>query len=226
MSTGRPPAAVFFDMDGTLVDSEPLTEAVVLNLIAAEGLPPPRFPLSQFHGVTWERIASILVDHYPGLAGASLAGQLQHEFHRRLLAENPPLINGVQQAFRTASELCTTGVVSSSTRATIAAVVERARLAGSCRLIVGAEDVTRSKPDPECYLLAAERAGADARQCLVFEDSAAGLQAARTAGMFAVGVVGNRDTQGAAPLMYAADIVIKDYDVLAADFFSSFAARP
>jgi sugar-phosphatase len=55
-------------------------------------------------------------------------------------------------------------------------------------VVVSAEDVTRGKPDPEVYLRAAQRLGAEPGRCLVFEDSLAGVQAARAAGMRVVGL--------------------------------------
>ena len=226
---GRPDVAddtslqgVFFDMDGTLLDSEPLTDMVILHLLEQHGLPRPRFSLSCFHGVTWERIAASLVSHYPVLGGEPLIAHLQSEFHERLVTESPPLIAGVQQVFTEAAECCTTGVVSSSQRQSIHAVIDNAGLASRCSVIVGAEDVQNSKPHPECYLLAAERAGADPRHCLVFEDSTAGIEAARASGMYSVGVVGNREAAAAQEALEGADLIIGDFEELPDDFFKSF----
>ena len=55
-------------------------------------------------------------------------------------------------------------------------------------VVVTADDVTRGKPDPEVYMLAARRLRADPAACLVFEDSVVGIHAARAAGMRAIGV--------------------------------------
>jgi beta-phosphoglucomutase-like phosphatase (HAD superfamily) len=54
--------------------------------------------------------------------------------------------------------------------------------------VVAAEDVRRGKPDPEVYLTAARRLGVAPERCLVFEDAVVGVQAARSAGMRAIGV--------------------------------------
>lgn len=56
-------------------------------------------------------------------------------------------------------------------------------------LVIAADDITRGKPDPEPYLLAAEKLGADPARCVVFEDAPAGLEAGRRAGMRTVGLV-------------------------------------
>lgn len=226
MSVDLPLQGIFFDMDGTLLDSEPLTDTVILELLEAYSLPRPDYSLSRFHGVTWKRVAASLVSDYPSLAGEPLIERLQSEFHRLLTTRMPPLIAGAQQAFTNASECCTTGVVSSSQRMTIQAVIDGAGLAKWCSVIVGAEDVKHSKPDPECYLRAAECARAEPRRCLAFEDSRAGIAAARAAGMYSVGVVGNREVAAAQLALKEADLVVGDFGDLPGNFFKSFNCEP
>lgn len=211
--------AVFFDMDGTLIDSEPLAETLVSELLAAHDLPAPGFPLSRFHGQTWEAVAATLVELYPALAGLPLADRFEREFHALLGRELPPAIPGAREALAAAAGRCTVAIVSSSPRATIELVASRLGLSGHCRFVVGAEDVTHSKPHPECYLLAARRAQVAPARCLVFEDSQAGLRAARGAGMSAIAVRGARDEAPAAPLSRPAGTVIGSYADLPPDFF-------
>lgn len=75
-------------------------------------------------------------------------------------------------------------------------------------VIVTANQISRSKPDPECYLLAAKLLDADVRNCYVFEDSLAGLAAGRAAGMT---VVGLSTTLPLSRIEDKADIVIPDF---------------
>lgn len=75
--------------------------------------------------------------------------------------------------------------------------------------IVTANQITRSKPDPECYLLAAGLLAADIQNCYVFEDSLAGLTAGRAAGMT---VVGLSTTLPSSQIKDKADIVIPDFE--------------
>jgi HAD superfamily hydrolase (TIGR01509 family) len=77
---------------------------------------------------------------------------------------------------------------------------------------VGAEDVSVGKPDPEVFLTAASRLSIPPARCIVVEDAAAGMEAARRAGMRSIGVA-----EGAA----AADIVVRSLDELPADAFDS-----
>jgi HAD superfamily hydrolase (TIGR01509 family) len=211
--------AVFFDMDGTLIDSEPLAEILVEQLLEKRGLPAPSFPLSRFHGQTWARVEATLLELYPDLAGLPLADRFEREFHDLLARELPRAITGACEAVAAAARRCAVGIVSSSPRATIELVAARLELSGHCRVIVGAEDVRHSKPHPECYLLAAERAGVPPARCLVFEDSEAGLEAARAAGMTAVGIRGERNEAAAALLSQHTPFVVGSYADLPPDFF-------
>ncbi|GAA2437559.1 HAD-IA family hydrolase [Streptomyces macrosporus] len=94
-------------------------------------------------------------------------------------------------------------VVTSATRALAEARLARAGLAAP--LVVAADDVTRGKPDPEPYLLAAAELGVDPAHCVVFEDAPAGLEAGRAAGMTTVALATTHRFDE-----LSADLVVKD----------------
>lgn len=75
-------------------------------------------------------------------------------------------------------------------------------------VIITADKITRSKPDPECYLLAAEELGIQPSQCFVFEDSFSGLEAGRRAGMTVIGLT---TTNPAEAIREKADVVLPDF---------------
>ena len=77
--------------------------------------------------------------------------------------------------------------------------------------ILTSEDFDRSKPDPDCYLKAAQRLGAESDECIVFEDSFNGLRAGRAAGMV---VVGMATTNGVDAIQPFSDLQLKDYEGL------------
>jgi HAD superfamily hydrolase (TIGR01509 family) len=79
-------------------------------------------------------------------------------------------------------------VASSGVRGYLEAVLQRLGLRQYFSVLVSGEDVTRGKPDPEPYLLAAARLGVRPGQCVVFEDAAVGVRAAKAAGMACIGV--------------------------------------
>jgi HAD superfamily hydrolase (TIGR01509 family) len=80
------------------------------------------------------------------------------------------------------------GIASGAAKAEIVKILEGAGLRSRFSAIVAADDVSRTKPHPEPYLRAAEQLGADPRACLAIEDSPPGLQAARAAGMRTIGI--------------------------------------
>lgn len=212
--------AVFFDMDGTLIDSETLTDVAIAQLIADRDLAPPAFSLAALHGMTWEKIEAELVRHYPIFAGQGLAGHLQEVVDALMRDKLPVPIGGAVEAFVAASRVCITGIVSSSPRATIEMVAERLGLREVCQVLVAGEDVVQSKPAPEPYQIAAQQAQVTASQCLVFEDSAAGVRAAKEAGAYVIGVRGNRSEADTSHLSLSSDWVIADFRDLGDDYFS------
>ncbi len=218
--------ALLFDLDGTLIDSEGRTEAVVGALFAAEGIELASLgDLSRFHGATWRRIAEEMIAAFPGLrpSARGLSDELQRDFQASLVAEPPPLVPGARDALEGALAAGHAGIVTSTTRESLdhaltLLAVDPKRLVQVC-----AEDVSASKPAPEGFFLAASRLGVDPSRCLVFEDSVAGLTAARAAGMYRVAIARDRDFAEREALRRLASTVISDYRELPAGFFSSTA---
>ena len=105
-----------------------------------------------------------------------------------------------------------TAVVTSSNQPKMEAVYQsRPEFKGMFDAILTSEDFERSKPDPDCYLKAAERLGVSKDDCVVFEDSFNGLKSGRAAGMFVVGLATTNSAETIAPLC---DKVINDYTLL------------
>jgi HAD superfamily hydrolase (TIGR01509 family) len=77
--------------------------------------------------------------------------------------------------------------------------------------ILTSEDFERSKPDPDCYLKAAERFGVEPKNCVVFEDSFNGLKSGRAAGMYVIGLATTNAAEDIAPFC---DKVIEDFNHL------------
>jgi HAD superfamily hydrolase (TIGR01509 family) len=219
--------AVLFDMDGTLVDSERLTEQALHSLLPKRGIALEGLDLVQFHGVTWNGIADRLVELFPELAidSARLAGDIEARFHVEFESHPPDLIPGAREAFAAAADVfpgATTIVTGSEARA-VELLLERAGLRHLCTGCTSCDQYERSKPDPESYLLAARRLGVQPESCLVFEDSLPGLQAARAAGMWRVAItrgVPDRVRQA----RELAHLDIDDYTALPERFFHSVAA--
>ena len=102
-----------------------------------------------------------------------------------------------------------TAVVTSSNVPKMQAVyTSRPEFSGLFDAILTSEDFERSKPDPDCYLKAAERFGAKPEECVVFEDSFNGLKSGRAAGMYVVGLATTNSADAIRPLC---DEVIRDF---------------
>ncbi len=208
----HPIEAIFYDMDGTLLDSEPLTEAAVDAFLSKYGIDAV-IDATQFHGVTWFSIAKMLVSWFPTLEGVEVADELSMAFQHALQTQTPPPIPGAFKAVSISARRYKTAVVSSSRRKSIHFVVGKMGLANSVHHIVGAEDVQHSKPNPQCFQLAADHFGIPYQRCLVFEDSIAGLHAAHNGGMATI-AIGPSSEKGPFSTM-----MIEDYTQLNQTFF-------
>ncbi len=208
---------VFFDMDGTLLDSEPLTERAIERLLKENQIE-EELDMSQFHGVTWNSIAQTLKRTFSVLQPLDVRTILADNFHAALTSETPPAIAGAPQAVALCAQRLKTAVVSSSQRDSIDFVIDQLGLRAHIHHVVGAEDVSFSKPHPQCFQLAANAHGVPYDSCLVFEDSLAGLQAARNGGMRTIAI-------GPSPEKAAwADLMISSFEDLPQDFFTSLGA--
>jgi len=205
--------AVLWDMDGTLVDSEEFHWLSWRDTMAAEGIP---ITHDQFVVTFGQRNDSIL----PRWLGADAmadriqrVGDAKEELYRRLVRESglAPLPGAAEWVRRLQRENWRQAVASSAPRANLDVVLEVIGLRGCFQAVVSAEDVTAGKPDPQVFLTAAARLGASPSHCVVVEDAAAGVEAARRAGMRSIGV-SRKST-------LAADIAASSLTELAPDVF-------
>lgn len=220
MSELRRMSAVFFDMDGTLVDSEILTEPTVVALCNELGVHEVDIDCTQFYGGPWAEVERTLIQIYPQIDGKTdITARLQELFHNFLRDEQPPLIPGSRETVIAISKRMPVAIVTSSNRESAAETVRRMEIADDITFYLGFEDYENGKPEPDGYLKAAEVLQVDPKKCLVFEDSIPGIQAAKNAGMAVIAVTHRcPDIETASGL---ADGVIRDYSDLGQDFFDS-----
>jgi mannitol-1-/sugar-/sorbitol-6-phosphatase len=172
---GRPFAAFLFDMDGTLINSIASANRVWRHWATSNGID-PELVLREMHGV--RAVDTVRRLNIPGLDPEREADAVtQAEIAD---VEGITAINGAP-AFLRALPGNRWAIVTSAPR-----VLATRRLAAAGistpEVLVTADDVSRGKPAPDCYLLAARLLGVSAQDCLVWEDTMAGVGAAEAAG--------------------------------------------
>jgi len=182
--SATPVRAALFDMDGTLIDSEVHTDTAIRVIGERHGIADLALPHTETRGRTWGHIASVLKAR-AGLPtdAAALADELL--LYWSVIAANVTPVPGAPAALREAARSLKLGVVSSSPRAVIDRFLDRLGV-DDCidrAARIGGDDVRASKPDPDGYLQGARALDVAPAECLVFEDSQAGLLAAQAAGM-------------------------------------------
>ncbi|MBH0776423.1 HAD family hydrolase [Nocardia bovistercoris] len=180
--------AVVFDMDGVLIDSEPVWEQVRRDYVAEKGgrwLPDTQKRLMGMSTGEWSRYLSADRDA-DGLGVGGSAEQVAREVIERMAAHYDravPLLAGAVDAVQRMSQNWPLGLASSSPRALIDTVLGRTGLIEFFDVTLSTEQVERGKPAPDVYLTVARALRRNAADCAAVEDSSNGLRAAHAAGM-------------------------------------------
>lgn len=175
--------ALLLDFNGTLSDDEPLLCRIFQELFAEAGRPltEPEY-YDRLAGFSDREIVRMWLGRDdPGLVERKIA-------RYRELADGSTVPAEAREAVHAAAEAVAVAVVSGSARAEVEPVLAAAGLTDAVRLIVSADDIERSKPDPEGYLLALRRLGLGPDDAVAVEDSEAGVAAAKAAGIYCVAV--------------------------------------
>ena len=182
------PAAIVFDLDGVLVDSEQVWDDVRRELVAARGGRWRDEATRAMQGMSTPEWSAYLAGSLgtPGTAEELAEAVIAAMADRYRAAV--PLLPGAVDAVTALAGRWPLAVASSSPPALIEAVLAAAGIADRFRAVVSSEEVPRGKPAPDVYLAAADRLGADPTRCVAIEDSANGLRAADAAGMTVVAV--------------------------------------
>ena len=177
--------AFLFDMDGVVTDTEPQYDKFLAKIRDEYKLPSDF--LDQIKGT---RLPDILARYFSGFSEEERKQIENRVINFELNEMKYEPIEGVLDFIRLAesnTEL-KIALVTSSLRIKTKVALKELNLENTFDTVVTADDVTSGKPDPQCYLLAAQRLGVKPEECLVFEDSFAGIEAGKKAGMYVVGV--------------------------------------
>lgn len=179
---------VLFDMDGLLVDTEPLWFEVESSVMARLGGSWDSSDQEVLVGGSLNRSLDYLLGKAARPASRLTVARWMLDGMVELLSTRPvPVLPGARELIaEVAAAGVPYGLVTSSERPIMAAVLDRLEV--TFPVTVCGDDVSHSKPDPEPYLLAAAKVGADPRQCVALEDSPNGVAAAEAAGCVTVAV--------------------------------------
>ncbi|MDE2892443.1 MAG: HAD family phosphatase [Chloroflexota bacterium] len=176
--------AVIFDMDGVLLDSEPLHYEAVRLILEEQGVEFPLDDYFRYLGTTLTSTWDDLCERYPITMPFD---QFEARYNSDVLDQylaGAPLIRGAREL---AAQLQDAGVpiavASSSHRVWVDAALSGAGLAEYFEQTTAGDEVAMGKPSPEIYLRAAEKLGFDPEDCIAVEDAPAGVESARAAGM-------------------------------------------
>jgi len=221
-TTIEPPKLLaIFDHDGVLVDSLDAHQRAWVELGQRAGLPVTAEFIKETFGMANPSIFRKLVGDAIPTDDIARYTELKEACYRDLARGSIVLMDGVLDLLdRLAEAGFLLAVGTSGIRANLQLTIDEAGLHDRFGAIASAEDFTHGKPDPEVFLVAARRAGVEPRHAVVFEDAVYGIQAAKAAGMRAIGVT----TTCPAGALYeaGADLVVEtlaglDVDNLARD---------
>lgn len=180
-------AGVIFDCDGTLADTMPLHYRAWVEAMSARGAEFPEPLFYELAGVPTVRIVEILNERFGYTLDPQEAADAKEELYEELLPQAAPiervcaLVHEYQGRYPLA-------VASGGIRRLVVKTVEALGLLSAFQAVCTAEDVEHGKPAPDLFLFAARQIGVPAGDCLVFEDSDLGLEAAQRAGMQGVDI--------------------------------------
>jgi beta-phosphoglucomutase family hydrolase len=188
--------AVLWDMDGVIADSGPYHLAAWQEIFGPRGVKFTAGDFKHSFGLRNDNIIrntlgeGVTQEEVDAIAGA------KEEAFRRLARGKIKALPGALELFKLLKREGFSMAIASSTPAeNIELVTGSLGIAGYFQVIVNGHEVTRGKPDPQVFLLAAQRLGVKPANCLVIEDAVAGVAAAKKAGMYCLAVANTHSRQ-------------------------------
>ncbi len=216
--------AVVFDLDGVLVDSEELWDAVRRGVAAEAGRPWPAGATRAMQGMSTAEWSIYLTDvvgipDTPDEVATTVVDRLAAQYHVRL-----PLITGAVEVVERLGRRWPLALASSSPRRLIDTVLADAGITQWFRVSVSTEEVAAGKPSPAVYQTVVQQLGVNPGQAIAIEDSSNGLRSAATAGL-GVLAVPNAAFTPAEDALALADVVVRSLDEITVELVASMGRR-
>ena len=206
--------AIIFDLDGVVIDSEPLHAEAKRQVFARYGIEVPSSVYSEFKGQTDRDVLTHVAQNYAG-NGTKVDDLItaKQAVYSQLVEQELELISGFQDFLaRAEKEDLRLGLVTSAVRENQQDTFARFGLSGRFEEIITAEDVSSAKPDPEPYVKMTERLSTAPASCLVIEDSLNGVKAGKAAGCQVAALTTTFDAPALSEA--GADIVVDGFQAL------------
>ncbi|MCF1190931.1 beta-phosphoglucomutase [Mangrovimonas sp. AS39] len=204
-----------FDLDGVIVDTAKYHFLAWKNLANNMGVDFTEIQNEQLKGVSrvksLEKILnwgnkSVSEEEFMELMAIKneeYLGYINKMTEEEILPDVPKILSFLQEENQ--------GIALGSASKNARTILNKVKLFSVFETIVDGNDVSKAKPNPEVFLIGAQKLGLDQHDCIVFEDSVAGIKAANNAGMISIGI-GDKD------ILHEADYVFKDFTEISTDF--------
>ena len=201
-------SAAIFDMDGLLIDSEPLWQEAEINIFGSVGVPLTREMCRETMGVRLDGVVRHWHAKFPwtGESLESVEARILEEISRLIVSRGSPMPGVRETIDMLGAANYALAVASSSPMRLIQVALETFGLIDEFSVLHSAETEDEGKPHPAVYLSAMSRLGVDPADCVAFEDSTLGVRAAKRAGAWVIAVPDPADI--AKPAFAEADVVL------------------
>ncbi len=199
--------AIIWDMDGVLVESEKMHVEAEVKTLQAYGIDLPKVDTSHFMGMCLHEYFEKIGEH----CGVELPIDELMEGHTKTLenyyGEYFPEVPNVRETLEKLAPDYAMALATSMQHNLAQIYLKRVDITQYFQFVIGGNDVTKAKPDPEIFLKSAKKLNLPSEQCVVIEDSTNGIHAGKAAGMF---VIARRAEHNASQDLSQADHIIDD----------------
>ena len=201
-------AAVIFDMDGVIVDSEPLHERAFLEIVEQIGYRETHgLNIADFVGRSDQELWTAFVERHQPAETLEQLLSMKRQRVVEILRREQPLFDGLPELIEDLARMYKLALASGSERAVVEAVLAFKGLGRFFQVTVSGSDIRQGKPAPDIFLRASKLLGVLPKECWVIEDSKPGIAAGLAAGMRVIAITNTHP----ADELRAATRVVADY---------------
>ncbi len=207
--------AIIFDLDGTIINTEDMWAEATKQMLIARGIEYTdvlkKEIHDQVHGLPPVKACAIVKQMLQLQDSADVLAEEKRARAQTLFSGNIRLIHGFETFYKKLYQYDIKTAVATNCDSRFVAIAEQeVKLSSFFKTHIYSIDCVenKNKPDPAIYVYAAKKLGVDTKKCIAIEDSAAGVLAAKNAGMFCIGINTARNKKN----LIQADIIVNSYD--------------